>query len=463
MPVFTPVSEFLRDISPGQADINCKKIMESLPSEDHLKREISAFQLGTNIFNYIVGAGIFVLPATVAGVLGPSSLAAYLFCGILIILIMLCFAEAGSKITSTGGVYAYTEAAFGPVAGFIISSLLWFGIGVISDGAVVDAMYDIVVHMVPGLGSPVFRIVFIIVIFGFLAWINVYSLKYSLRLIRITTIGKLIPMLGVIFLGVAFIHPEFLKWSGLPHFNTLESASLILFFAFIGGENALSNSGEVINPSKNVPKGIFIGISAIIILYLCIQVVCQGVMGPALASSSSPLGDTANKIIGNDGLLIISIGVAVSIFGSLSSDVLATPRILFAGAEDGLLPGFLAKIDHKHATPKVAVLVYTALGCIFAISGGFKQLAILGSAAALLIYLLTVSSTIKLRYTIPHQPGMFRIKGGLTVPILAIAAIIWLLSGLKIKEIEMVLLFIAIVLVVYFVGAFFRRKNADQS
>ncbi|HKJ33179.1 MAG TPA: APC family permease, partial [Balneolales bacterium] len=255
---------------------------------------------------------------------------------------------------------------------------------------------------------------------------------------------------------------EFLKWSGLPHFNSLESASLVLFFAFIGGENALSNSGEVVKPSKNIPKGIFLGIGVIIILYLCIQTVCQGVMGPALASSSSPLGDTAQKIIGSYGLLIISIGVAISIFGSLSGDVLATPRILFAGARDGLLPSFLAKIDHKYATPKVAVIVYASLGCIFAISGGFKQLAILGSAAALIIYLLTVLSTIKLRYTMPHKPGMFKIKGGLVVPILAVIAIIWLLSGLKLKEIEMVLLFIGIVLVIYFVGYFFRRKKEVQ-
>ncbi|HKI46391.1 MAG TPA: APC family permease [Balneolales bacterium] len=435
--------------------------MEILQSQDELKREISAFQLGTNIFNYIVGAGIFVLPATVAGILGPSSLAAYLFCALLITLIMLCFAEVGSKITSTGGVFVYTEAAFGPVAGFIISSLLWFGIGVISDGAVVNALYDIIERLIPALSPTYFRIGFIILIFGFLAWINVASLKYSLRLIKITTVGKLLPMLGVVFLGVAFIHPAFLKWSGFPHFDTLENASLVLFFAFIGGENALSNSGEVTQANRNIPKGILIGIGAVIILYLCIQVVCQGVMGSALAGSSSPLGDTAEKIVGPAGLLIISIGVAISIFGSLSGDVLATPRILFANARDGLLPGFLAKIDHKRSTPKIAVLVYSALGCIFAISGGFKQLAILGSAAALLIYLFTVLATIKLRYTMPHKSGMFRIKGGLLVPILAVAAIIWLLSGLKLIEIEMVVLFIVIVLVIYFIGHFFRRKNAD--
>lgn len=436
--------------------------MELQPSENHLKREISAFQLGTNIFNYIVGAGIFVLPATVAGILGPSSLSAYLFCGFLIALIMLCFAEVGSKITSTGGVYAYTEEAFGPVAGFIVSSLLWFGIGVISDAAVVNALYDIILKLIPGLHATYFRIGFIIIVFGFLAWINVVSLRYSLHLIKITTVGKLLPMIGVVLLGVAFIHPQFLQWSGIPKFHSLEDASLVLFFAFIGGENALSNSGEVIKPSKNIPKGIFLGISVIIILYLLIQIVCQGVMGPALASSSSPLGDTAKKIIGEYGLIIITIGVGISIFGSLSGDVLATPRILFAEAKDGLLPGFLAKIDPKHTTPKVAVLVYAALGCIFAISGGFKQLAILGSAAALIIYLLTVASTIKLRYTMPHEPGMFRIKGGLTVPVLAIIAIIWLLSGLKLMEIEMVLIFIAIVLVIYFIGHFSRRKKARQ-
>jgi len=437
--------------------------MEVLQSEDKLKREISAFQLGTNIFNYIVGAGIFVLPATVAGILGPSSLAAYIFCGLLIMLIMLCFAEVGSKITITGGVYAYTEAAFGNVAGFIVSSLLWFGIGVISDGAVVNALYDIILRMLPGLNGTYYRIGFIILVFGFLAWINVVSLRYSLHLIKITTIGKLLPMLGVIILGVAFIHPAFLKWSGIPHFSSMEKASLVLFFAFIGGENALSNSGEVTKPSRNIPKGILMGISAIIILYLLIQITCQGVMGPALAGTKSPLGVTAQKIIGKDGLIFITIGVAISIFGSLSGDVLATPRILFAGARDRLLPTFLARIDPKYSTPKIAVIVYATLGCIFAVSGGFKQLAILGSAAALIIYLLTVLSTIKLRYTMPHKEGMFRIKGGLLVPILAIIAIVWLLTGLKLQEIEMVLLFIAIVLVIYFIGSFFRKGEVKES
>src|SRR5215213_9696367 len=101
-----------------------------------LKREIGVFGLATNSINTIIGAGIFVLPAVVAARLGTTGILAYLFCGVLLSLIMLCYAEIGSKVTCTGGSYAYIESAFGKYAGFLTANVFVIGASITSDAAV---------------------------------------------------------------------------------------------------------------------------------------------------------------------------------------------------------------------------------------------------------------------------------------------------------------------------------------
>jgi len=96
-------------------------------SEEGLKREIGLWGLTANIVNVVIGSGIFVLPAIVSEKLGASGILAYVFCGFLIITIMLCFAEVGSRITVTGGAYAYIEAAFGKYFGFLTTCIFVFG------------------------------------------------------------------------------------------------------------------------------------------------------------------------------------------------------------------------------------------------------------------------------------------------------------------------------------------------
>ena len=99
-------------------------------NKEGLRREIGVLGLAANTLNRTVGAGIFVLPALIANILGETSILAYLLCGLLMMLIMLCFSEIGSQITATGGAYAYIDAAFGPYAGFLANTMFWF-IGVL--------------------------------------------------------------------------------------------------------------------------------------------------------------------------------------------------------------------------------------------------------------------------------------------------------------------------------------------
>ena len=112
-------------------------------NQPQLKRVLGVKHLALNAINQTVGGGIFALPALVAIALGPSSFLAYLACGFLIILIMLCFADVGSKITVTGGAYAYVESAFGPYVGFLMNTLFWFGYTMLSIAAIINVMASI--------------------------------------------------------------------------------------------------------------------------------------------------------------------------------------------------------------------------------------------------------------------------------------------------------------------------------
>lgn len=402
-----------------------------------LKREIGVFGLSSNIINIVIGAGIFVLPAIVAAGLGSASILAYLFCGLLITLVMLCFAEVGSKITDTGGAYSYIEKTFGEMPGFI-TAVLFVIASITSDAAVSNAIADITISIFPLLDIKILKVLFFLLLFSGLAYINILGLKKGIGFVKMITILKIAPLLLIIFLGFKNVSLPNLQWESVPSLKAIGETSLILFFAFQGAEVGLSVSGEVKNPKKTIPQAIRLGILAILIVYILIQIISQGILGPSLATFvENPLAEVANQIFGPIGFTMITIGAAVSMFGTLSSEVLSVPRVIFAASEDKVFPlKQLSMVHSKYATPYVAIIVYAAFGFFFASFGGFKQMAIISSASALLIYLGVSLSVIKLRRnrSEDQDPELFRIRGGYFVPILSSLVIIWLLSNLTKSE-----------------------------
>jgi len=266
-------------------------------TNEHLKREIGVLGLSANIINIVIGAGIFTLPAIVAAGLGSTSIFAYLFCGLLIALVMLCFAEIGSKINTSGGAYTYIQSSFGPYFGFL--TVILFIIAAISaDAAVANAVSDIIGTMVPLFKSKAIKIVFFFIIFAGLGYINVKSVKEGIGLVKIITITKLIPLLLLVIFSWGQVSIDNLAINSVPSFLEVGKVSLILFFAFQGAESGLSISGEVKNPKKTIPKAIFISISSVLILYILIQTVSQGVLGDSLSiSKDNPLSIVADKVL----------------------------------------------------------------------------------------------------------------------------------------------------------------------
>lgn len=345
-----------------------------------LVRVIGTGALGLNVINMVVGAGIFVYPGLIAAKLGSAAILAYLVCSLTVALVFLCFAEIGSRISRSGGAYAYIEESFGPFAGFIASILFWFGYSAIADAAITVVMVDTLAVVFPVLGEPLTRSAFIFLLLAFLAAVNIRGVKAGVRLYIFNTVIKLAPLLLLLVVGLFAIRFENLVITEWPSIEAIGGGAILLFYAFTGAECALSVSGEIRNPARTVPLGLLFGMTGLLVLYIGLQTVSQGVLGPELANNTSaPLVAVATEVFGDWGGKMLVAAVVISIYGALSGDMLGGPRVIFASSLDNNLPRFLSRVHSKYKTPHVAIIFFAIIVCGFALSGTFKYLAVIAT------------------------------------------------------------------------------------
>src|SRR5215211_5434900 len=173
-------------------------------TERSLVRAIGTWALAAGVINVTVGGGIFRLPADVAAALGPAAPLAYVVCAIAMGLIVLCFAEAGSRVSLTGGPYAYVELAFGPYVGFLTGVLIWL-LGTTAVAAVSTVFATNAAKLFPVFEQPTMRAVLLLASFAIVAVVNILGVKQGSRLNGIATVAKLLPLLVLVVCGVFFV------------------------------------------------------------------------------------------------------------------------------------------------------------------------------------------------------------------------------------------------------------------
>jgi APA family basic amino acid/polyamine antiporter len=425
-----------------------------MDENEGLKREIGVWGLVSNSINIIIGAGIFIMPVIVAEKLGSGSIWAYLVCGTLMILIMLCFAEVGAKITRTGGAYSYIETAFGKYAGFLTTNIFIFGAAIMANAAVANGLADTIAYFIPAFKLLWVRMVFFSIIFGGLAFFNVRGLKKAIMIVKFNTIVKLVPLIMIALLGWFFVAPSDIASASSISSKNLGEISLILLFAFVGAETALNVSGEIKKPEKTIPKGIILSMIIVVILYMLIQLTVQGILGKSITEfRDTPLVEVGRRMFGPVGASVVLIGASFSMFGNISGMILNMPRILFAAARDKVIkPQVLARVHPGFKTPHISIIAYAALGFIFASIGEFKQLAMLSSASYLIIYLGVVLAMIRFRMKKSDEKLYYKVPGGYLIPVISILTIIWVLSNLPLRELGATVIFIVLLTVIYLVS-----------
>ena len=399
-------------------------------SQEKLVRAIGTFGLAAGIINITIGGGIFRLPASVASTMGPSAPIAYIVCALAMGLIVLCIADAGSRVSLTGGPYAYVGTAFGPYFGFI-SGVLLFMLGTFATAAVSTVFAASIGQLVPALSGRVTTTLVLIAAYAFWSFVNFRGVTLSVRLNSIATIAKLLPLLLVAIGGAFFVSASNLAIEAVPPAGDIARASLFLIFAFAGVESALVPSGEVRDTARTVPRAIGLAMAVITVLYIALQVVAQGILGDGLAqATASPLADAAGLSMGGWARAILLAGASISTFGYLGGMTLSMPRALFALARDGFLPRGLAAVHPQHRTPHAAIVVQSLLTLVLAVSGTFEQLAILANVSALALYFGCALAAWRLRQMNVATSGRaFTVPAATVVPWLACAVIAWLLTG----------------------------------
>jgi APA family basic amino acid/polyamine antiporter len=349
-----------------------------------LVRAIGTRGLSASIVNAVVGAGIFAVPGPLAACLGPYGPLAYVICGIAVGAVAICWAEGGSRVPTSGGAYGYIDAAFGPHAGFVAGMLLLVS-DMLACGGITAAVADVVANLLPvPLQAPVHAVVIIAVIGGF-GLINLGGVALGAKLVDWAAAVKLIPLFVFVLAGATAMHFANFKPTVVPSTQGLGRALILVLFVLTGMEVSLNASGEVAQPSRTIPRALGIGLMTVTLLYIAIQVTAQGILGASLANSSAALPDAMARISPALRLLMLA-GVAISSFGWVSSDLLGSPRILFAFARDGMMPRLLGRVHPRTHAPYMAILTYAAVAIVLALTGSFAELAVLATLGSALLY-----------------------------------------------------------------------------
>ncbi|HEX9893248.1 MAG TPA: APC family permease [Gemmatimonadales bacterium] len=401
-----------------------------------LVRVIGTGAFALTIINSIVGSGIFGLPAAAAAIMGPAAVLGYVGCSFLVGLVALCFAESGSRLPETGGTYAWSRAAFGPAVGASVGYLMAFPNLAGANAAVGALLVASLRAALPGV-SPMVPAALVAVVYLSFALTNIRSVAAGAWTSATLVVIKLVPLLVLVVAGIGFIQTENLRWPTAPSAGTLGQGMVLLFFAFMGSEGPLSTIGEVRRPSRTIPRALALAVLGTGTLYLGVQLVAQGVLGPRLAQASdAPLAEAAAIVFGPVGRTFLLWAAIISTTGFISSDVLNGPRMLFALGNARLLPSIFGRVHPQFHTPYIAIVAYVLLCGGLAITGTFRQLAVFAAAGTLAIYLVSVLGLLRIRRLgLRATDAPFVVPGGPVVPVTAAVILVGLLASLTGQEV----------------------------
>jgi amino acid transporter len=400
--------------------------------KEGLVRGIRRWDLVAITINGIIGAGIFGLPAKVYALIGTYSLFAFVACAIVVVLIILCFAEVSSRFEDTGGPYIYARAAFGQSVAFEIGWLIWLA-RLTAFGANCNLLVNYLTYFWSAANQPGFRAAIIVAVVLVLTVINLVGIRQAAIVSNIFTVGKLIPMLIFIAVGLFFLNPSAFAFGPAPGSGAFSQSVLLLVYAFTGFEMATIPAGEVKNPQKNLPYALLIAIAVVGFFYILIQIVCVGTL-PELAQSQKPLADSGVRFLGVLGGTIISAGAIISITGNLNILMLSGSRVPFAMAEQKQLPSLIARVHPYFSTPYIAIVLTALLMLVLTLNSSFVQALTISTIARLVTYGATCLALPILRRRRDNSPALFKLPLGNIVAGLSLVLIVWLLAHSTLQE-----------------------------
>ena len=411
-----------------------------------LARAMTRWHLTALSINGIIGAGIFGLPSSAARILGASSPIAFALCAVIVYVFVLCFAEAASHFTETGGPYLYARSAFGRFVGFEVGWSIWLS-RVSAFAANTNLLVAYLGFFLPGMTSPVGRTLVLTIVPAVLMIINIRGVTGGARFGTILALIKAGALMLFAIVGLAFV--DWTRFSGMSFSAQAHwgEAILLLIYAYTGFEATVIPAAEAKDPVRDTGWALMVALGVSAMIYVTVQIVAVGTV-PDLASSQKPLVDSAQTFLGPVAGSLISFLVCVSVIGNLSGNALASPRVTYAFAEHRDFPALFAKVHARYGTPVISIVFFCVIAAILAISGTFVWLATVSVVARLAAYLVTCLAVPLLRKRSGGRAA-FKIPYGPTIPLLGIVLCVWLLTQASSHDIRAFILACAVGAVLY--------------
>ena len=425
-----------------------------------LVRAIGRWSMAALVINSIIGSGIFGLPSDLAKLLGNASPYAVLIAGGAMGVIMACFAEVASRFTQTGGPYLYSRVAFGRLVGIEMGWMLWL-VRLTAPAANASLFVIYLREFWPRAMDPFPRLCVLTLLIGILAVTNLRGVRAGAEMSNIFTVAKLVPLFLVAIAGAVYVlnHQQMSNATATSAgAHSWLKAILILGFAYGGFEGALTPMSEATNPRRDTTFGLFAALITCTALYTVIQWVVVKVLADP-AHSERPLAEVARLAMGNSGAALIAVGALVSIYGYLSANMLAVPRLTFALAEQQDFPAIFAAVHPRFRTPYFSIIVFATLVWLFALLGNFTWNVTLSAAARLFCYGAGCAALPVLRR---KQPGgaRFQLPAGSLLALIGVTVCVVLITQIDLRK---SLILVAVIITAFLNWMAVRNRESQQT
>ena len=437
-----------------------------------LRRELGLVSAALLVVGGIIGSGIFFTPAETARALPSAELVFLVWAvgGVVALAGALTYAELGAMMPDAGGAYVYIREAFGKLPAFLYGwmALLSIGTGALAAVALGFAGYaGRFIDLAP-LGGPITVAAATILL---LTMTNYFGIKPGAMVQNVLAVAKIAALaaliLGGLVLWVKLGPPPAVPNAPAPRESLadgLAAAFVAVLFTIGGWQQMNMVAGEIRDPSRTIPRALALGIGVVIAIYLGTNAVYLRALGrDGLAASSAVAADTATRLVGPTGATFISVAAMLSILGFVNVVILATPRIFFAMARDGVFLQAAARVHPRFGSPHISILIMGGWAiALLVITRGEIGALLSGVVFADWIFFgLGAASVFALRRSRPDVPRPYRAWGYPVVPALfVVAAVLGIVSAYR-SSLRTSLLGTAILLVGVIVFYVTQRPKRD--
>jgi basic amino acid/polyamine antiporter, APA family len=426
------------------ASTDSPPIASASPEGPQLLRALGLWQATAIVVGIMIGAAIFIVPAEITRQVGSErwALAVWTVTGLLSLFGALSFAELAAMLPQAGGQYIYLREAYGPLVSFLCG---WMFFTVQQSGgnatlAVGFAQYLGNLFPVSPWQQKAAAVAAIII----LTAINYRGVRQGgwvqsvLTGLNVGTIVALIALGYSLMKGSPAGARSLPTPSGTGFLASFGVAMVAALWAYEGWNNVTFAAGEVKRPERNLPLALILGTSAVVAIYVALNLVYYHVLTPLeIAHSPRVAADVVVRIIGPKGSHLVTMAIIVAAWGSLNGSILAGARVYYAMANDGLFFRWCAKVHPRFRTPHLALIVQGAWSAFLVLLAGYEQLFTYTVFAAWFFYALTAFGVIVLRRKKPDLPRPYRVSGYPFVPIIFVLTAVWfILNTLVEKRVE---------------------------